>query len=115
MSNSFTIEDLEAAIEHEYAPLSFVAGGETFVLRSLLRIGKKAREEVKVKLESMDGEDVSEDDQVEAMRTVFRHVTADNKGVKLLRILGDDLLLLMKLLERWSEATQPGEASDSPA
>jgi len=45
---------------------------------------------------------------------ILKAVCADNKGTKLLKVVGDDLLRCMKLLTLWTEATQPGEATDSP-
>lgn len=117
MTNTFTLEDLDAAIEHEYSPLIFKAGQYEYVLQSLMRVDRKKREEVQLHLEALDAEDetkLSEEDALEAMRTVFRAVTKDNKGEWLCQALGDDLLRNMKLLQMWAKATQPGEATDSP-
>lgn len=119
MSNEFTIESLEEEIEREYAPLKFRAGGEEFVLRSLMRIGKKDREQVMEKLSSLDAEEgtedeLNEDDTISAVHFVLRKVCADGRGDRLVEAIGEDLLLNSKLMEKWTEATQPGEAQDSP-
>ncbi|GGM64800.1 hypothetical protein GCM10012275_39240 [Longimycelium tulufanense] len=117
-NNVFTLDDLRAEIERQYAPLSFSADGEEFVLRSLLRIGKKDREAILGKLKTLEDTDestFSEAELVEILKFVLGAVVADGKGPRLLTILGDDLLLLRGLMERWTEATQPGEALPSPA
>ena len=120
MGNVFTLESMEEELEREFAPLTFQAQDETYVLRNLLRINKKDRQEVVEAIKGIesskeDGSEISEDDAVAAMNLVFRKVTADGKGAKLVKLLGDDLPKLMKLMERWTEATQPGEAQDSPS
>lgn len=117
-NNVFTLEALEAEIERQYAPLKFQAGNEEFVLRSLLRVGKKDRDEVMSKLKDLDAdenaEELNEDEALATVQFVLKTVVADNKGTKLVKVLGDDLLRNMKVLEKWVEATQPGEATDSP-
>lgn len=50
-----------------------------------------------------------------AVMTVLSIVPADGKGKKLVAAIGGDLALALKLMERWSEATQSGEAQHSPA
>lgn len=115
--NVFTLEDLDAAIEREYAPLRFQAGGEEFVLRSLLRVEKKKRDAVVAKLKELDehGEDVDEEVALATVQLILKTVCADGKGDKLLKVVGNDLLRCMKLLTLWTEATQPGEAQGSPS
>lgn len=115
--NVFTLEDIDAAIEREYAPLRFQAGGEEFVLRSLLRVEKTKRDAVIEKLKEMDDQsnDVDEATALATVQLILKSVCADNKGTKLLKVVGDDLLRCMKLLARWTEATQPGEAPGSPS
>ncbi|WP_190821959.1 phage tail assembly protein [Saccharopolyspora pogona] len=114
--NVFTLDDLDAAIEREYAPLTFQAAGEEFVLRSLLRVEKKRRDAVIAKLKELDdaGDDIDEDLALSTVQFILKSVTADDRGTKLLKALGDDLLRFMRLLSMWSEATQPGEATASP-
>lgn len=116
MTNIFTLDDLDAAIEREYAPLKFQAGDEEFVLRSLLRVEKKSRDAVVKKLKELDseGDDVDEATALATVQLILKTVCADNKGARLLKVIGDDLLRCMKLLTMWTEATQPGEATASP-
>jgi len=128
MPNVFTLEDLESAIEREYAPLTFKIGEDEFVLQSLLRVDKKIREAVIDRLNALDktGEvgpdgktiessEPSEDDTLAAVQFVLKSVTKGPGGPKLVRLLGNDLIRNMTLMRKWSEATRPGEATDSPA
>lgn len=117
-NNVFTLEALEEEIERQYAPFRLSTGSDEFVLRSLLRVSKKERETVVDKLQVLDTEDgaeLNEAETLEVVHTVLKTVTADGKGSKLIKVLGDDLLRCMKVLEKWIEATQPGEAENSPS
>jgi hypothetical protein len=128
-NNVFTLEALDEEIERTYAPLKFQAGDDEFVLVSLLRVDGKVRKDVMAKLEELDkaeepvydaegnvvpGE-FDEDSTIEALQFILSSVTRDRKGNKLVRVLGPNLVRLMTLLKKWQEATQPGEAQDSPA
>lgn len=118
MSNIFTLDELNSQIEKKYAPLVFQADGQEFTLVSLMRVDKKVRKDVQDKLESLqdsadDEKTVDEDDTIQVLRFVLSSVTKDNKGRALIKVLGDDIVKYTTLLERWQEATQPGEASSS--
>lgn len=117
MSNAFTLDDLRAEIEQKYAPLVFRAGDEEFSLRPILRLSKTAREAVISRLKELDeaGEDADEDTTVGAMKYVLEVVTDRGQGRRLVEVLGDELVLLSTLMEKWMEATQVGEAKDSPS
>ena len=125
MSNSLSLDDLRSDLDREYAPV--VVDGIT--LRNLLRVSEKERAVVSEALEAMDsvkqeaGEEegtanVSAEDAEkvsDALYTILRTVAADGRGDELVEKLGDDMMLAMKVLEHWVEATQPGEAGNSPA
>jgi hypothetical protein len=114
--NVWTLDAMEEELQRQYAPLEFVAKGTKYVLLPLLRLTSTARKAVQAKLELIDTDDeaeVDEDQVVESLEFVFRTVTKDGKGDKLVDLLDGDLLRLMTLLSRWTKATQPGEASDS--
>jgi hypothetical protein len=129
MSNVITLEDIDAAIEKKYAPLVLRFGDDEFVLQSLLRVDKKVREAVIDKLKELDGkietddegkpievdDDLDEDKTIATVKFVLRSVTKDGKGAHMVKYLGNDLLKHMTLLSMWTEATKPGEATDSPA
>jgi hypothetical protein len=118
MSKVFTLESMKEEIEREFAPVVFEAEGQKFVLKSLLRVDKKVRDEVMEKLQALDkkkDDEFDEDEVFDTVRFLIKAVTDERKGAALVRLVGDDILLAMKLLEKWTEATQPGEAQDSPS
>ncbi|WP_378733651.1 phage tail assembly protein [Nocardia brasiliensis] len=119
MANIFTLASLREEIENEFAPVAIpLADGTSVVLRNLLRLDKKDRDKVQVHLKSMKVEAEDDDADLEPVLTSMREViklAAETGGVKLLREIGDDELLLQRVFQRWMEATQPGEASNSPA
>jgi hypothetical protein len=117
MVNSFTLDDLRAEVEREYAPLEVgLHDGSTVTLKHLLRLPKKTRDKVvdvlKV-LEPVEGEDPDADAMIDAATTVLKLV-ADN-GAALVKELDGDVTLTMRVLERWMQTAQPGEAPPSPA
>lgn len=119
MSTVWTLESLVEEIEREYGPLRFQAGGEEFSLRPLLRTDKETRKRVVKRLQSLQDahnseDELDEDGMLEGIEYVFRAVTENHRGARLFELLGGDLLVCMKLLEKWTENTQPGEAKDSP-
>ena len=115
MSNSFTLDDLRAEVEREFAPVQItLAGGTVVTLKHLLRLPRKTRDKVvdtlKV-LETKDGEEQDVDAMIDAAESVLKMVS-DN-GPALVKELDGDVTLVMRVLERWMQATQPGEASPS--
>lgn len=118
MTNAFTLDDLNAAIESKYAPFYFHAGDERFVLRQVLRLSATERSLVTGVLKELDsiGEDNVDEAQVlRNMERVLSIVTDNAKGPHLVDLLGHDLIRVQMLLEKWIEVTSAGEASPSPA
>jgi len=123
MSNVFTLESFQEELEAEYEPFVFRAGGQEFVLVSLLRVSKETRKACTDKLKELDvkdgadvsAEDLDEDASIEAIQFILSSVTQDRKGKALIKAIGNDLLMNMKIMQRWQEKTQPGEAQDSPS
>lgn len=124
MTDSYSLENLKADLDRQFAPLALEAGGQKLVLQNLLRLGEKDRAAVMAALaevedsgDSVDGSgSVADLDRLSAaVTTVLRTVTADGKGDKLIASLAGDVMLAMKVIELWAEATQPGEAQNSPA
>lgn len=116
MSNVYSLADLRADLDKEFAPVEIDLGRGKVVLRNVLRLNaedrKKVMEASKLLTQDKDG-DIEE--LFEGIRTVIRLVAADGKGDALVNAIGDDLALGMKIMTIWTEATQPGEASNSPA
>jgi hypothetical protein len=122
MSNVYTLETLRADLDKQFAPLQLDLGNGVLTLRNLMRIDESERKAVLEAIDSIqDGDDDDEKtaEQLEqtsaALNTVFQIVTADGKGQTLVDQIDGDLMLSMKVLELWTEATQPGEAQNSPA
>ncbi|CAM4098555.1 phage tail assembly protein [Nocardia ninae] len=119
MAALFTLDSLREEIENEFAPVTIpLRDGSEVVLRNLLRLDKKDRDKVQAHLKSMQIDAEDEDADLEPVLASMREViklAAETGGVKLLREIGDDELLLQRVFQRWMEATSPGEASNSPA
>ena len=119
MTNTFSLEELNRAIESKYAPFYFTAGEDRYVLRQVLRLSKSERETVVNELKTLetfqDTEGVDEDAILKAIETVLSTVTDNGKGPRLVELLEHDLIRVQMLMEMWIEATQAGEASPSPA
>lgn len=125
MSNVYSLAQLCEDLDKEFAPLKLEVDGEELVLRNLMRIHDSDRSAVLTALTDIDianGDDDQKElsaEQVDAMsaalRVIFSKVTANGKGDKLVEHIDQDLMLSMKILELWTEATQPGEAQSSPA
>lgn len=118
MSNVFTLDSLREEVESEFAPMKLgLSDGTEVVLRSLLRLKAAERTEVLESLKNLKMDDDGDSpERVEHLtQSVSRvlEVIADN-GKKFLKELDGDLLLMMKVLNRWMEETQVGEAQTSP-
>jgi hypothetical protein len=114
--NVWSLDAMRDALAKRYAPLVFSADGDQYTLVSLMRLSKQDRKEVAAKLEEIDTDDDAEYDEdkiVAAVEFVIKKVTKDRKGAALVKLLGGDMAALMMLITRWTQATQPGEASDS--
>ena len=122
-SNLYSLSDLRADLDREFAPLEIDLGAGHVVLRNLLRIGDKDREAVLQSLAQLEDIDTDENETSlnditllsEAVGFILRTVAADNRGDALMTALAGDMLLGMRIVQKWAEATQAPEAQDSPA
>lgn len=116
MSNVFTIESLNDELNRQYAPFTFQAGREKFVLRQVLRLPETERDLVFTQLQELDK--AQDDHDVKALEavvwTVLKTVVDGGKGDRLKDVLNSDLASAMVLVNKWMESTQVGEAEDSP-
>lgn len=124
MTNVITLDSLREDIEREFAPVKVaLSDGTEVTLRNLLRLPKRDREKIVSLLDSLneidkEGEDTDENVLVEQMVSISHSILQTlsdgaSKGKQLVKELGDDMVLIMKVLEAWMEATQPGEAPTS--
>lgn len=114
--NMLTLADIRRELENKYGPFKFMGeGGDVYELTAAMRLSKEVRKHVQSLLDTLGNEDgvQDEDGLVAALEEVFIAICNDGKGYSLVRELKGDLALLMDLLQRWQEKTQPGEASSS--
>ncbi|MBM7771980.1 hypothetical protein JOD54_002184 [Actinokineospora baliensis] len=126
MPNIFTLSDLRADLDREFAPLTLDLGEGVVTLRNLMRVSEDERATVLTALSEVDELHHSEDDSTtttpedlarlaRAVETILSVVAEPGRGDAVVRALGGDLMLSMKVMEAWAEATQPGEAQHSPS
>lgn len=121
MGNMFTLESIREEADKSFRPVVIeLSDGTECVLSNLLRLPRKDRIEVTrllKKLEHLDGadEDDLDDDEVDVFldtATAILTIVGD-KGKKLVAEIDGDLTVTMKVMEKWMESTQSGEASGS--
>lgn len=133
MSNVFTLTALQEAAQEDFGDLTIpVSEDREVVLLNPLRLSEVQREEIKSYFEKLsdsreeEGEpegdepkdDAEEAESEEAGPTMFQVITEILRRVAakredgdfLLDLIGDDKPLLLTVFNRWSEATQAGEA-----
>lgn len=112
MSNAFTLDDLNAALEKKYAPFVFQSGRQKFVFTQILRLSKEHRLIVRAQLEALEEKksDLSEDEILALLKAVLDYVVQDDKSDALMEVLGNDLVKLTVLFENWIESSHVGEA-----
>lgn len=120
MANVFTLDSLREEVEREFAPVEIVVSdGSKVTLQNLLRLKKKQRDVVLEKLKVLESVEKTDDDtnEIELLAETASEIldlVADD-GKKLLKELDGDVSVILKVLNKWMEATQPGEAQPSPA
>lgn len=112
MTNAFTLDDLNAALDKKYGPFIFKAGRETFTLNQVLRISKEKRAVVKAQLQMLDDKrnELTEDEMLIILKAVVENVIEGDKTDRLFEVLDNDLAKVTVLFEQWVEASQAGEA-----
>ncbi|GAB3912704.1 phage tail assembly protein [Kibdelosporangium lantanae] len=123
MPNFYSLDTLRSDLDREFAPLELDLGSGRVVLRNLMRINDKDRTAVLQSLAQLEDIDTDENETsltditllAEAVEFILRTVAADGRGDTLVQALNGDMLLGLRIIERWSEATQAPEAQDSPA
>jgi hypothetical protein len=125
-SNVFTLDSLREETERKFAPtVVALSDGSTVELKSLLRLGKKERDEALKAIEEINEiEPDEEDDSVdlyselvcESIEKVFRLIA--NKPKRLIPELDHDdpsvkVSIYTAVLSRWMGESQLGEAESS--
>jgi hypothetical protein len=121
MSKMFTLESIREEADKSFRPVVIeLSDGSECVLSNLLRLPRKDRLEVTrllKKLEHLEGAEEADldDDEVDVFldtATAVLTIVGD-KGKKLVAEIDGDLTVTMKVMEKWMESTQSGEASGS--
>ncbi|RJQ79978.1 hypothetical protein D5S17_09415 [Pseudonocardiaceae bacterium YIM PH 21723] len=116
---TYTIDQLRADVERQFTVFEIAAGGTVYRLRNLLRISDTERQTVMDALEQINQTDQDTARDLAGLRpaveTVLTTVTDAGRGAELIAVLGEDLAMSLRLLEKWAEATQAPEAPSSPA
>jgi len=114
MTNAFTLDDLNKALETKYAPFVFQSGREKFTLQQVLRLTKDKRDIVKAQLQMLDDkrDELNEDEILVVLQAVIENVIDGDasKAERLFELLGHDLVKVTILFEKWVESAQAGEA-----
>ena len=112
---NFTLDNLRAAADKKYAPTVIEAGDEKFTLPAILRMGSDARSRITDLLS--DAERLAEDEsvenldeQIEVFSDLISAAVLDDKGDRLLELIGDDTVILIDIVSAWLKDTQAGEA-----
>lgn len=121
MSKMFTLESIREEADRSFRPVVIeLSDGTECTLANLLRLPRKDRLEVTrllKKLENIEGEDADnlEDDDVDVFLDTATQVLTivGDRGKKLVAEIDGDLTVTMKVMEKWMESTQSGEASGS--
>ena len=116
----YSLADIKADIDKQFAPLTLDLGKKEVVLRNVMRVSDAEREAVRVaqeKIEALsDAEGSVEEKDMGAYKGLVVDIlaTVATDGDALREALGEDLALVLHVLKLWSEETQSGEAKSSP-
>jgi hypothetical protein len=121
MGKMFTLDSIREEADRSFRPVVIeLSDGTECTLANLLRLPKKDRIEVTrllKNLENIEGQETDnlEDDEVDAFLDTATAVLliVGDKGKRLVAEIDGDLTVTMKVMEKWMESTQSGEASGS--
>lgn len=113
---TFTLTDLRNEVTKKYAPTVIENGDDKYILQNLMQMPEKQRRAIEALVDSIQDEP-EDGDNVESQTGVFRQIIVaaegNGRGEELLDLLGDNLAMLVELVNSWMEGTQLGEASQS--
>lgn len=119
--STITLDQIREDTERKYAPVVIDLGdGQSCSLRQALRLPKEQRKliaKLQNEVNDVDQEDDdAEDRMVSALQEILRTAAADRDSADaLLDSVGDDLTVLLSIIEVYGKATQLPEASPSPS
>lgn len=116
---TFTLTDLRNEVTKKYAPTIIENGDDKYILQNLMQMEERKRRAIEQLVDSIQdepeaGEDGSDaENQTEVFRQILVAAEDNDRGEELLELLGDNLAMLVELVNSWMEGTQLGEASQS--
>jgi DNA-binding transcriptional MerR regulator len=112
---NISLADIREAIENKYASTTVDLGDETIELQNVLRLSKEDRKKVLALQEELSSDFEGEKrDQEDVLSDIFRCIcVTTGQANRLLRALGNELVLMVEIFQQYAEASQLGEASPS--
>jgi hypothetical protein len=112
---TITLDDIRAEAERRYAPTVVkLSDGSKCVLQNILDLDQKVSEKVDKALKALSA--TGDDDGISSTRenaVELLHLIGKGNVDQLIEDLGGTLARIIILIEKWSEASQVGEASPS--
>lgn len=109
--STIQLSDIQEAAEAKYGDLKIETSDDTLVLRNVLRLSKEARKEFFALLDKKgEDEDAAAEDVEEVFDQAFAVVATKAHAAELAKF---DAPMKAVIFERYTEATQSGEASGS--
>lgn len=124
--NKYSLTQLREDVDNEYPPLELEVDDRTVVLRNIMRLETTDQQEEALgafdDLQKAAPADGGADDMTHEQLTalsraslrVLRAITDSETGEYLTDKVGNDIALVMKIVNLWVEVTNPGEAQNSP-
>ena len=111
MGNIFTLDNMRAEIEREFAPLQIEVDGKILTLRNLLRVPKKSRDTVYAE----EAGSLAATEKTAQIALHIMPLVADDQELAKLMVssIEDDLALTLRVFSSWMDSTQAGEAEGS--
>ena len=109
---SFTLADIQAAADKKYGPTVIELPDGPVEMVNPIRLSKEKRKA----LADLDKADEAGDIDVdEKLAELLKIAMSASDAKKLSAAVKGDLAQLKEIVDRWSESSQPGEASPSPS
>ncbi|AEV52147.1 RGL3 [Rhodococcus phage RGL3] len=115
MSNTYSLDQLKADLDKEFAPVVIQVDGEGLVLRNVLRCNDGERDTIFDLLAEFEALEESEKEDAatvrrsfELIRELLEVIVKDGKGKKLVDALGGDAALTMSVFNKWQTEAQVG-------
>lgn len=114
---TLTLDDIRESVEREFVSTKIQVGDVEVVMTNPIRMDKAARARLSASLKETVADDDDEnklDATFERMLGIIKAAIPDKTQANvLLKAIGDDMAIAMKILDAYMEEQKPGEASGS--